>query len=174
MDANADNNEHSLEMHLPYIAKIMNTKTNGSYQLVPILVGNPSKVKEEQLANALIPFVNDPASLFIISSDFCHWGERFNFTPFKSEPQIYQKIMKLDLMGVDAIQSLSHEQFFEYIKQTGNTICGRNPISLALKMVDIVGTSHFKSQLLAYNQSSNVTMPDESSVSYVSMSISFC
>lgn len=26
------------------------------------------------------PFLDDPTNLFVISSDFCHWGQRFGFT----------------------------------------------------------------------------------------------
>lgn len=28
----------------------------------------------------LAKYLDDPGNLFIISSDFCHWGDRFNFT----------------------------------------------------------------------------------------------
>lgn len=31
----------------------------------------------------LAPYLDDPSNLFVISSDFCHWGMRFNYTHYK-------------------------------------------------------------------------------------------
>lgn len=35
---------------------------------------------EARYGKLLAPYLDDPASLFIISSDFCHWGRRFSYT----------------------------------------------------------------------------------------------
>ena len=35
---------------------------------------------EQQYAQVLAPYLQDPGNLFVISSDFCHWGARFGFT----------------------------------------------------------------------------------------------
>ena len=35
----------------------------------------------------------DPSVCFVISSDFCHWGDRFHYTHYdSSEGEIYQSI----------------------------------------------------------------------------------
>jgi predicted class III extradiol MEMO1 family dioxygenase len=31
------------------------------------------------MGELLAPYLSDPGTLFIISSDFCHWGSRFNY-----------------------------------------------------------------------------------------------
>ncbi len=36
--------------------------------------------REAEYGRALAPYLADPSNLFIVSSDFCHWGDRFNFT----------------------------------------------------------------------------------------------
>lgn len=36
--------------------------------------------REAAYGGALAPFLSDPRNLFVISSDFCHWGHRFGFT----------------------------------------------------------------------------------------------
>jgi Memo-like protein len=36
--------------------------------------------REAEYGRALAPYLEDPSNLFIISSDFCHWGDRFTFT----------------------------------------------------------------------------------------------
>lgn len=35
---------------------------------------------ETRYGSLLAPFLADPCNLFIISSDFCHWGSRFSYT----------------------------------------------------------------------------------------------
>lgn len=37
-------------------------------------------VNSEALYGRLLaPYLEDPAHVFIVSSDFCHWGTRFNY-----------------------------------------------------------------------------------------------
>ena len=40
MDIDVDENEHSLEMHLPYIVKVFESRAGGMPPLVPIMVGD--------------------------------------------------------------------------------------------------------------------------------------
>lgn len=42
-------------------------------------------------------YLADPQNLFVISSDFCHWGSRFRYTYYdKSAGPIWKSIEKLD------------------------------------------------------------------------------
>ncbi len=45
------------------------------YKLVPIMVGGTDPQFEEYLGKYLSKFFDDPNTIFIISSDFCHWGK---------------------------------------------------------------------------------------------------
>jgi hypothetical protein len=40
---------------------------------------------EAKYGQLLAPYLADPSNLFIISSDFCHWGSRFKYTYTNSE-----------------------------------------------------------------------------------------
>jgi MEMO1 family protein len=80
-----DDAEHSLEMHLPYIHKMLSlthpTLPPSQYPpLVPILVGSTSPAVERAFGTLLAPYLADPENSFVISSDFCHWGSRFSYT----------------------------------------------------------------------------------------------
>jgi predicted class III extradiol MEMO1 family dioxygenase len=44
------------------------------------MVGSLSTDSEAKYGQILGPFLDDPANLFVISSDFCHWGRRFSYT----------------------------------------------------------------------------------------------
>ncbi|KAL9591282.1 MAG: hypothetical protein Q9179_007880, partial [Wetmoreana sp. 5 TL-2023] len=85
----ADEDEHSLEMHLPYIYHCLSLahpstspieEGRGWPTLVPILVGSTSAAAERKYGKMLAPYLADGENVFIISSDFCHWGLRFQYT----------------------------------------------------------------------------------------------
>lgn len=67
------------------------------FTIVPILVGSLSPEAEAKYGEILAPYLADPQNLFVISSDFCHWGQRFRYTHYdKSCGAIHQSIEKLD------------------------------------------------------------------------------
>lgn len=45
---------------------------------------------------------------------------------------IYKSIEALDKMGMDMIETGEPDAFEQYLLETGNTICGRHPISVFL------------------------------------------
>ena len=47
----------------------------GQFKIVPILVGALRPDKEAEYGRLFSKYLLDPENLFIISSDFCHWGE---------------------------------------------------------------------------------------------------
>lgn len=65
------------------------------FSIVPVLVGALSESKEQEYGKLLSKYLADPSNLFIISSDFCHWGlcpvTHFNFSTVKqTETSQYQ------------------------------------------------------------------------------------
>lgn len=125
--------------------------------IVPILVGSLTAQQERDMGQKLAPYLDDPDNLFIVSSDFAHWGTRFGYTFYQpptpapgynltsrsvvnpSHP-IHQAIRLLDTTAMNAIAfecpgttpSTSHTNFTEYLQTTRNTICGRHPIGVLL------------------------------------------
>lgn len=87
MDLETDSDEHSLEMHLPYLrlmfqnscVLIVNdlatlpTTCSPDMQLVPLLVGNVSEATAAEYAQVFQEYWNDEQTFWVISSDFCHW-----------------------------------------------------------------------------------------------------
>jgi len=170
MTMEADEDEHSIEMQLPYIAKVMEP-AHGNFTIVPIMVGSLSPSSEAKYGNYLAKYLEDPSNCFVISSDFCHWGSRFRFTSYDdSVGQIFQYIEALDKQGMDLIERLDVAGFTSYLKKFGNTICGRHPIGVFLNMVASLRTNGTRMDLkfLSYAQSNKVTSQRESSVSYAS------
>jgi len=173
MSLSDDENEHSIEMQLPYIAKVMEP-ARGNFSVVPVMVGSLSPNSESKYGKIFAKYLKDPSICFVISSDFCHWGDRFNYTHYDaSAGEIHQSIKALDHAGMDLIERLDAPGFTHYLKQYGNTICGRHPIGVFLNMVAEVRnglTNGYRMDLkfLKYAQSSQVKSPRDSSVSYAS------
>jgi AmmeMemoRadiSam system protein B len=194
MSKGTDEDEHSLEMHLPYIYKMLSLK-NPSFQndsqsvpLVPVMVGNTDAAAEAHYGSLLAPYLSDPSNVFVISSDFCHWGSRFRYTYYQptdgsaatqlksssrvpSDYPIHESIAAVDHESMDAVESGSHKQFLDQLRKTGNTVCGRHPIGLFMAAVEKVGElgegkGMFK--FLRYERSSLVEGVKDSSVSYCS------
>lgn len=175
MDMKTDENEHSIEMHLPYIAKVMEDFKD-QFTIVPILVGSLSPNQEAVYGDILSQYFTDPQNLFVISSDFCHWGQRFRYTYYdESCFAIYQSIEKLDKMGMDIIETLNPSAFTEYLRQYNNTICGRHPIGVMLNAAKVLKSRGYNLsfKFLKYAQSSQCTDHSDSSVSYASGSLLF-
>jgi AmmeMemoRadiSam system protein B len=50
------------------------TSCSEDIQIVPILVGAISTEKETSYGKLLAPYLADPETVFVVSSDFCHWS----------------------------------------------------------------------------------------------------
>lgn len=190
MSQSTDEDEHSLEMHLPYIHKVLSTAfpDRASFPpLIPILVGSTSARAEKRYGQALAPYLADPSSVFVVSSDFCHWGARFRYTYYEptrgepyslraaakapTEPPIYESIAAVDRRCMDAVESGRHDAFLEVVEETGNTVCGRHPIGVvmaAMERLEQEGKGEGGFRFVRYERSSDCVSVRDSSVSYCS------
>ncbi|XP_019865274.1 protein MEMO1 [Aethina tumida] len=175
MDVETDENEHSIEMHLPYIAKVMENFKN-QFTIIPILVGSLTPDREAYYGRILSTYLADPKNLFIISSDFCHWGQRFRYTYYdRSYGNIHQSIERLDRLGMNIIENLDPAEFTNYLKKYGNTICGRHPIGILLQAIQELlrndSSQNVSLKFLRYAQSSQCRNMNDSSVSYAAAAL---
>lgn len=61
------------------------------------MVGSLNPDKEAMYGRIFAKYLADPQNLFVISTDFCHWGQRFRYTFYDpSWGDIYQSIETLD------------------------------------------------------------------------------
>ncbi|KAL2038356.1 hypothetical protein N7G274_009005 [Stereocaulon virgatum] len=195
MSTSSDSAEHSLEMHLPYIYHLLGKcfKPSTLPPLVPILVGSTEPTTEKAFGALLAPYLADSSNVFVISSDFCHWGSRFNYTYYlvsdtsdpsqgvslnrKDHPKgipIYESIARIDRLAMQGIETGHHDAFLATLQDTGNTVCGRHPIGVIIAAIEVLkqqgtiekgmGNFHF----VRYERSSEVVEPNDSSVSYAS------
>lgn len=86
-----------------------------SFTIIPILVGSLSPDREALYGRLLAPYMADPQTLFVISSDFCHWGQRFRYTYYdRSCGPIHRSIQNLDKMVIflNIFLGRRHNSFF--------------------------------------------------------------
>lgn len=160
MSEDIDDDEHSFEMHTPFIHYATRLLPQGIPKIIPIMISGLDDSLNNDIVQALLPFLDNEENTFIISSDFCHWGSRFGYTeyvPFKlqgdlsksdvitlhlstmlksSYNPIYESIQILDREAMKIATSGSYAKWKEYIGFTGNTICGQKPISIVLKLIE--------------------------------------
>lgn len=168
LDDEVDLDEHSLEMELPFLKSIFGDK---DVKIVPLMIGSTNLEMNYKIAEYLQPYFNDSKSLFVISSDFAHWGRNFGFMYYdKSKGNIWESTEYLDKLAMSIIGRLNPKELDEYFKKYHNTICGRSPISIVLcnieKYKDLYKDKNISFDLAHYSQSNKVMNLEDTSVSY--------
>lgn len=161
--------EHSFEIQLPFIQTYIKNAL-----VVPLLISSISQSEISDIATMLAPFI-DAHTLVIVSSDFTHYGKKFDYTPFAQDSQggaassdtIQCRIRQLDSGALQAIQQYDMPGFLSYVKETGDTICGKNALAILLELLEKGAFGDVEPRLIAYKTSTQVTGQADESVSYV-------
>ncbi|HEB62873.1 MAG TPA: AmmeMemoRadiSam system protein B [Gammaproteobacteria bacterium] len=103
----AHQEEHSLEVQLPFLQTVLH-----EFCLVPVVVG---QMEAGAIMDVLELFWEDPATLFVVSSDLSHFHD-------------YLSAQKIDRQTTSAIEQLK----FDYI--SGEMACGAYPVNGLLKL----------------------------------------
>ncbi|OMJ19726.1 Protein MEMO1-like protein [Smittium culicis] len=159
MTNSEEEDEHSLEMQVPFLAHVFSSKL-AEIKIVPIVVGNLSSSSEHRYGKVLSEYLSNEENFFVVSSDFCHWGSRFEYMAYSADPvpsskltflnsrsastiidpevRIFQSISNLDHEAFDSIMTKTNSEFRKYLRATKNTICGRHAISVLLAATEIL------------------------------------
>jgi hypothetical protein len=157
--AQAETDEHSLEMQLPLLQRALKTFT-----LVPILVGEMRDADYAELASALAEVV-DRRTVVIASSDFTHRGENYGYEVPPGKGSIQDRLAAVDDGSVAQILGLGRKGLLAHASKTGTTICGLHPIALLL---ELLGRSPgMRGQVVSRYTSGDVTGDWSSSVTYI-------
>ena len=122
--------EHAVEIELPFLQAAL-----GRFCLVPVLVGDTDEAVERAFAERLAT-LDDGRTLFVFSSDFAHYGPRFDFQPFGAlSPAVLAKVRAMDDRGAELLAAVDARGFRDYLRETGNTICGRHGLATLLELL---------------------------------------
>ncbi len=121
----AHEDEHSIEVELPFLQVLF-----PGMPILPFVCGRIDRNIATSIVSTLSGFFREDI-LWIISSDFTHYGTPFRYVPF--DDNIQENLKKLDSFAAERIISLDYDGFSDHLKRTGATICGANPIKILIK-----------------------------------------
>ena len=158
-DAHAD--EHALEVQLPFLQTVLPDIT-----LVPVVCGRLSLAEVRSVAAELAPLLWRPDTLWVVSTDFTHFGRAFGYVPFTRD--VPARLEELDRGAISHVVEIDCEGFFGYVEETGATICGRVPLALLLAVLE-TEPGAYTCRLVDYTTSGARTQDYEHCVSYASL-----
>ncbi len=158
----ASTQEHSDEVQIPFLQKVLPDAL-----LVPIIVGYLTDEDFMETAKALNKIIDDK-TVIVVSSDFTHYGDQFNYKPDFGRKSVPEGISNLDGKAIEFITNRDSRGFLEYIQKTQSTICGANPIALLLRTLEEKDYP-YKGNLLKYTRSGDLTKDFSNSVSYAAI-----
>jgi len=154
--------EHSLEIELPFLQVV-----DPALSIVPVLVGSHDDAVRLAALGRALGALDDHETLFVVSSDFTHYGSQFGYLPFPPDgpDSVAAELRRLDFGAIEPIRRGDAQGFASYVNATGITVCGRGPITAFLHF----GAERLAGELLEYYTSLDVTGDYEHSVSYAAI-----
>lgn len=150
IDANAHKEEHSLEVQVSFLQKIL-----PQFSLVPILVNSATDEEKNRISAAIAALPGDV--VIIASTDLSHYPS-------------YEEAIAVDAKAIDAMMSGNAEKVRSTIAQLESSrtpalvtfMCAQPAVEIALKAAQLWGADG--SQLLAYANSGDSRAGDPSRV----------
>ena len=153
--------EHAVEVQLPFL-QFVHSDVKEQLKILPILVSNDIDLQQLSIDLKEVLVDTGKNAVFVVSTDFTHYGRRFNYVPFSSNVQ--ENIGRLDKGAFDLIRKGDADGFLSYVEKNLATICGADAVALLLKTLKFS-----KAHLEQYYTSAAVTGDERNSVSYASM-----
>ncbi|MGD1822187.1 MAG: AmmeMemoRadiSam system protein B [Pleomorphochaeta sp.] len=159
---NATIREHAVEMILPFIAQMKNTKLCCAH------INEFTDIKTiKEYATKILENIDDSTAV-IASSDFTHYGSNFGYTPLgnKINDELIQKITIYDreIANKLIVGDISSARKISYDDKA--TICGIAPMLLISEMARI---KNLKGKILGQSNSLEKTIYDNNFVSYLTL-----
>ncbi|OJX46047.1 MAG: AmmeMemoRadiSam system protein B [Chloroflexi bacterium 44-23] len=147
LDSVAYDQEHSLEIELPFLQRSLKSP----FFLLPLMVRSVDNVFAKQIAAVIFELIKYRNCLIVISTDLSH---------FYSQPVAE----KLDKTMLDAISSFSSEAVFQTEEAGRGFACGLGAILIGLELTRLMGAD--KIEILAHSTSGEQTGDWSSVVGY--------
>ncbi|HPY97309.1 MAG TPA: AmmeMemoRadiSam system protein B [Candidatus Cloacimonadota bacterium] len=147
-----DKQEHSLEVQLPFIYKVL-----PKAQIIPIIFNQQTHDNALWLADVLEPFISEDLehNLIIVSTDLSHYYQA-------------EIAEKMDFQAIELIRQFDSQKFIEEVKKGAIEACGFGGIIFLMEMAKRLAFK--KTTLLHYTHSGQVTHDNIQVVGYASLS----
>ena len=156
--------DHSVEIQLPLLQAAA-----PAARVVPVYVSHLSGEARAAAARRLASLIAQ-GTVLVASSDFTHYGRSFSYQPFPADEWVGERLRELDESVMESAATLCPDEFLTTLRSTGSTVCGREPISLLLDTLRLLGaTEEIFQTTLDYQTSGEITGDYEHSVSYAAL-----
>jgi AmmeMemoRadiSam system protein B len=156
--------EHSIEVQLPFLQFVSKDKIE-KLKIVPIMIADERFEKWGEMIKSAVQECNRKV-VVICSSDFTHYGDNYDYVPFRKD--VKQNMNKLDLDAVNFVMKPDPRSFLDYTERTGATICGRHGICTLLWLMKNP-IAEKKGILLKYYTSGDVINDYSNAVGYAAI-----
>ncbi|MEM5874417.1 MAG: AmmeMemoRadiSam system protein B [Candidatus Aenigmatarchaeota archaeon] len=151
-DVLAHENEHSIEVQLPFLQ----FRFGSDFKIIPISVLNEfpddELLKEcKSIGTTIASFIKKRNYILICSTDLSH------YLP-------YEQCVEKDKKALDAIKKLNGKIFFEVLRKENINACGFGPVAIAITVAKKLGNK--KALVLKYANSGDVTKDKKVNVGY--------
>ncbi|KAA0189882.1 hypothetical protein FBUS_10217 [Fasciolopsis buskii] len=136
LDLAFETKEQSIEMQLPFIAKVMENRPY-MFKVIPVYVGTVSHEHQPIVAQRFLPYLKDPSSAFIFSTSLCHWGKIFGFDSKVGGLTALDSIKSLDEKAITALRELRCRPFEEFLYDNKVKVFDHRVISICLWLVQL-------------------------------------
>lgn len=144
-------NEHSLEVELPFLQKVLKEP-----KIVPILIGEENESLIENLSSFLAKNL-DSQTILIISSDFSH------YPPYEDANKVDKKTIGAILSGkVENLEKIISESMRAGITNLATCACGETAIKVGMETARKLGIKDVR--LIKYANSGDVPIGEKSQV----------
>lgn len=153
--------EHSVEIQLPFLQRAA-----PGARVVPLLFGALAESDYPPLVETIASLADDE-TVYVVSSDFTHYGWRFDYQPFPATDAkaVRARLRALDMSVIEPVLRHDARAFQDVLDTTGATVCGHVPIRTFIASP----TLQQPGRLLAYQTSLDVTGDYEHCVSYAAI-----
>ncbi|MBM3815063.1 MAG: AmmeMemoRadiSam system protein B [Acidimicrobiia bacterium] len=151
--------DHSVENQLPLIQRFV-----PEAKIVPLYAGALDETGLRAAARKLAKRLQ-AGDLVIASSDFTHYGDGYQYTPFPKDRSLAARLKDRAVEAFENIGSLETALFDRFLARTGDTICGRDPIRLLMATLTALGGDYYMSTA-DYYSSGDLSGDHTTSVGY--------
>jgi len=124
--------EHSVEVQIPFLQFATKDKMH-ELKILPMLVSSSIDIAKLSLDLKDTIVESGKKVIFIISSDFTHYGRNYHHIPFSSD--VKKNIYETDRKAIEFIEKGDVDGWMSYVQANLMTICGFIPIAVLLKAI---------------------------------------
>ena len=129
-DDSAFDDEHSVEVQIPFLQFVSKDKMH-ELKILPMILGSEIDIAKLALDIKDTIVELNRKVVFIVSSDFTHYGRNYHHIPFSSD--VKKNIYETDRKAIEFIEKLDVDGWLQYVQENMMTICGFIPIAVLLK-----------------------------------------